>query len=397
MRKIEIIDANGVICIKEYLSLNSKTARNKMYNNDAYEYLNYNTRYQIKNIYQNGDQIQIEYENFLVCCKVNTLLNFYVSPLLNQVNRYTNKKNSLNHKGKKVTRKNKHVNKSVIAIGMVLVILLAKAASGKKKTNDEITTSITIENELSDENIEVNEEDVKNLDKGPEEIAGDNLNFVEEETQKENDDEYELRINYSDFSRDSEKLEFVKENYGDIIEYYANMYGLDPNIMIAIATQERGVHSPEMDIGGATGLMQIQNSVWIGEHLKVFNYDLDDQEEITVTSDMLSDLNYNIKLGCMIFSDTMRLMKNNVLAAIQCYNMGYGSMMKILSEYGYEVNKSTTEILNNPKDIGWLGYRDIVGIGDSHYLEKILSYIGDKIHIESMGTDLAIETTSKTR
>lgn len=35
------------------------------------------------------------------------------------------------------------------------------------------------------------------------------------------------------------------------------MYGVDPALVLAVATQERGIHSSVTDTGGATGLMQI--------------------------------------------------------------------------------------------------------------------------------------------
>lgn len=39
---------------------------------------------------------------------------------------------------------------------------------------------------------------------------------------------------------ESEKLKYVEENYSDIINKYSNMYGLDANLITAIATQEGG-------------------------------------------------------------------------------------------------------------------------------------------------------------
>ena len=412
MKKIQIIQENDNICAKEYLNLNSKTVYRKFEGKKVLDYLNYNTRYLIKNIFENGDEFQIEYDDFLICINRAVLLNFYVSPLLNQINRFVNKKTSDNSARKKVTRVNKHVNKKIIATGIALTIFLGNAFIiknnnvSKNEKNTELF--ISADNDINDYDIKekiqdmiINDQEhvskniiIKNDEK---EVTVSTPDLTSEGINIENEEDYKLNINYSEFNPDLEKLEFVKRNYGDIISYYSDMYGLNASIMIAIATQERGIHSSTMDDGGATGLMQIQNSAWVGESLRAFNYNLNDYEEITVTDDMISDLEQNIKVGCMIFADALKLMKNNVLAAIQCYNMGFGSMMTILKNYGYDIDKEPYDILENPKDIGWLKYRNIVGIGDEHYLERILAYVGDTVLIENQGTNLLIDTTSKVK
>ena len=90
--------------------------------------------------------------------------------------------------------------------------------------------------------------------------------------------DYEDRSNSVDLYR-------TKELYGDIIEKTANTYGLDPNLVLAIATQERGIHSSQKDPGGATGLMQIQGGAWIGEKLTVHNFISGQDETIIIQED----------------------------------------------------------------------------------------------------------------
>jgi serine/threonine protein kinase len=69
-------------------------------------------------------------------------------------------------------------------------------------------------------------------------------------------------------------------------------------------------------------------------------------------------------LGCMIFQNCMGYMKYNTIAAIQCYNMGYGNMMKILSAYATDNNKTIDEVLLDTTDLGWLQYRHLIKQGD---------------------------------
>ena len=390
VKNIRIKLENNEIYADEYVSLNSKNSVKKHVGKEVYNLLNYNTRYKINNIYESGNGIQIEYDDFIISCDKGVLLHFYASPLLNRINRFSNKNNASKHKGKKVTRKNRHIGKRVIALGVLIAIICAGIAHSKKKKTvdiDEIvTTSLSQESEEESTTMQISFEQ--------DEIIEEENSIIEEENPI-----FELSINYSGFQPDYDKLDYVRKNYSKTIEKYSKMYGIDPNIMIAIATQERGIHSSTMDPGGATGLMQIQNSVWVGETLKAFNYEIDDVEAIRVSYELLGDLENNIKIGCMVFANTLGQMKNNVLAAIQCYNMGYGSMMKIFNNYSIASGKSISDIMSNPSDIGWLKHRDIINMGDQHYLERILAYIGDVVNIESLGEQLTIyvgESKSKT-
>ena len=194
---------------------------------------------------------------------------------------------------------------------------------------------------------------------------------------------YDLFISFEDRSQ-TEKARITKAYYQATIEKYSKMYGLDPRIILAIATQERGIHSDEMDVGGATGLMQIQNEIWVGQELTAYNYEKNEYETVTVTKQDLSDVFKNIKYGCMIFQNCLGYMNNNILAAIQCYNNGYGNMMKIFESYSLESGKTITEILSDFCDCGWLDHRDVISVGDQKYLENVLSWIGAEINIDRL-------------
>lgn len=173
---------------------------------------------------------------------------------------------------------------------------------------------------------------------------------------------------------DSEKLEYVKEHYGNIIDRYANTYGLDSNLITAIATQERGKHSDVVDSGGAIGLMQIQVGVWDGHSVTAYNYDTGKEETVEISLEKLKDVNFNIKIGCMIFQSYLKEMDDNVIAAIQSYNMGTGSVKKIIVTYATASGKTSDAIISNPDDTGWLDYRTSSFPGDPDYVENVTRY-----------------------
>lgn len=300
---------------------------------------------------------------------------------------------------KKVTRKNKHVGSKIIASALVLAVLggvIVHLQKNNPNLEQPEPTLITYETEISTEPteimIEINKPD---LIEQPE-VYQLGLSNDYEGPKKEN--EINVVISYGD-SSNTEKAQITRAYYGAVLERYSKMYGVDPKIITAIATQEKGVHSHIKDPGGATGLMQIQNAVWIGKKITAFNYETNQYESFIVQEDMLGDVFYNIKIGCMYFQNCMDYMDNNIIAALQCYNMGCGSMDTILKHYSAVSGKSTKEILNDVSDCGWMDYRYIIKMGDPNYVENVLRWLGPNINVENLNingniVNLKISNTS---
>ena len=195
--------------------------------------------------------------------------------------------------------------------------------------------------------------------------------YVDAEETKSKDEDIKVDLGIGS-EIDSDKYINTKNNYYDLIEKYATMYGVDPDIICAIATQERGEHSREISPGGGLGLMQIQVSVWNGHSLKVHNYITNEDETITFNTDKLRNLEDNIQAGCAIFQMCLDKMNGNYYAALTCYNQGEGATRSTLKSYSYSCGNSVDYILAS-NDLGWLEYRADKG-GDPHYLENVLRY-----------------------
>lgn len=187
---------------------------------------------------------------------------------------------------------------------------------------------------------------------------------------------------------DSETAINIRKNYGEIITKYANMYGLDPNLVIALATQERGSgHSTKIDAGGAVGIMQIQYNSWIGNKIKAYNFN-DKNYEIIKIDDSIRTLDGNIKVGCMILQSEMKKHNYNVIAGLQAYNYGGNRVKKVINYYSELEDKNYEEIINS-NDIDWLKYRNyIVSIGDSQYVENVLRWYNGNGEITLLKPDL---------
>lgn len=180
-------------------------------------------------------------------------------------------------------------------------------------------------------------------------------------------------LKFEDRTQDQKAI-FARENYYDLIEYYSKLYGINPDIMCAIATQERGVHSEKMDSGGAIGLMQVQVAVWDNESLNVFNNMTNSYESLYATEDKLSKIDFNIQFACAIFSDCLNQMNGNVLAAVMAYNRGPTAARNIINTYANSKGLTCDDVLNNPNDLGWLNYEGLDYAGDPEYVEHVMSY-----------------------
>ena len=173
---------------------------------------------------------------------------------------------------------------------------------------------------------------------------------------------------------DVEKARFTKENYWNIIEYYSNMYGVNPHIMYAIAVQERGVHATVIDNNGAIGLMQIQVDVWNNEDLRAYNYYTGNNDLLHITVEKLADLSFNIQVACAFYQFCFKQMKGNTLAALMAYNRGPTAAKNIITTYANAVGISYEEVLNNPNNLGWLNYQTLDYSGDEDYIRHVMRY-----------------------
>ena len=301
---------------------------------------------------------------------------------------YTCDKEYIKGKNKTVTRK-KSNKKTVIATFAALTLSTVMLLSITSKAETKVTNNEDINPQVSyAQNIEIDDDinkeftvttppivDIK------EEVKETTPPTTVEEVQKEKVNP--LTLETEDLTG-SEKYQNAKENYYDLIEKYANEYGLDPMVMLALATQERGVHSETVDSGGGLGLFQIQIEGgwnWNNENVSAFNFRTNEEETVTITKEKASTLEYNIKYGCMLFQNALREQNYNVPRAIQCYNYGSTYMDQVISECCRDTGYSRSDI-SDPTNLIWTNYRSVIKNGDDRYLENVLRYLPNDTQIE---------------
>ena len=161
---------------------------------------------------------------------------------------------------------------------------------------------------------------------------------------------------------------------------YSDMYGIDPNLAIAIACQERGEHSESPDSGGGLGLYQIQvegdGFKWEGKEVTAYNFETNSYETYKIETENVKNLEENIKAGLMILQDDLRRNNYNIALSVQEYNMGYPGVQKAMQLASDELNIEKS-IFSNVENTEWINYRRQVGYGDPLYLEHVFRYIDD--------------------
>ena len=193
---------------------------------------------------------------------------------------------------------------------------------------------------------------------------------------------------------DSDRANTTRSDYYDIIDKYAKMYGLDTNLVVAIATGESITHSTD-DTGPAIGLMQVEKW-WIGNDVTAYNFEMGSYETVSVDLEKLKDLGQNIKIACMIFQNSLQYFNYSPLLGLQTYNMG-PSVDQIVDAYCLDCGKNRNDVINDYSDVGWLDYTYVTEIGTPNYVPEILSYLGDDIKIVNIkpdGTEVGININS---
>lgn len=265
---------------------------------------------------------------------------------------------------KKVKRVNKYANKSIEVKPLLFAFLLCSSIIGYSVINKNNISDLKVDDHEIINDLELANNDINEIiDSGKIEITNNELigkSILTDILELNN----VFTFDYEDRSQ-CEKASTTRELYSDVITKYANMYGLPSNLMIAIATQESGIHRTEVSPGGGAGLFQIQVENgwgWLGKNIKAYNFETNQMEEITIGGEfgdknMLLDLEYNIKVASMIMAYDLAYCDYDIIAALQTYNSGT-KVSVLKDEYG-----------NN-----WTEYRDSLA-GDKEYIEHVLSFL----------------------
>ena len=196
-------------------------------------------------------------------------------------------------------------------------------------------------------------------------------NVIIDEEYLYDDDMPVYSFDYEDRSN-SEKSNYAKENYADLVSKYATTYGLDSKLIMAILTQENAYNEINNSNIGANGVMQIE-SIWNGYDISAYNYETGNVDKERIDSSSLANPEYAIKIGCMILNNQYATLYNKyylngtitkdevIIATVISYNKGITAICNLINNYGKDFTSHISETLG----------------GDNDYLKHVFSYLED--------------------
>ena len=284
----------------------------------------------------------------------------------NTINKYFVKdKDKIN----KIMKKNNTFEKKAIAVG-VSVVLALSGATGLLLANNE---GVKLDKDTSKTH------DGKKIESISEEKNDKN-------TLKVGNDVYEVEdttFTYDDYTNTPKYLE-VKSKYENLCNEIGTKYGVSPELLLAMITQESG--------GIFSNLMQVEFYNCADEVLTVDNFVTGEKDSFVLTTDktkydssitaidpdMFEDSYYNVTIGCVLLQKVAKDLDYNVAMAIQGYNYGIGNMHTILNNASKDLGVSVESLIADKEGKSWLKYRNIKA-GDPNYLENVGRYLKDGI------------------
>lgn len=211
------------------------------------------------------------------------------------------------------------------------------------------------------------------------EVFDDSL--IEEDIEEVNPviESEDKNVIYLDFENEFNSVtgQLAYENYYNLVEKYSKKWGLSPNIMFGMLTQESGGVVKD-------NLMQIQFYSWEGQVVKAYDFEQNKEVRVVCTNnpapyieeygndiiciseEELREPDANISMACLIFRECFRLMDGHIIAAKQAYNFGCGNMNKLF-EITYERTGKYPD-LTNQEDTSFLEFTSEISAGDPYYI-----------------------------
>lgn len=126
-------------------------------------------------------------------------------------------------------------------------------------------------------------------------------------------------------------------DYQDTINFYADRYEVDRNLVASVILAESKFHQDATSVHGARGLMQImpETGSWIATQI----------EDDSFSVDKLYNVNMNIKYGTWYLSELQTEFEGNEVLALAAYNAGRGNVYEWMEKYHWGIDfKDYTKI-----------------------------------------------------
>lgn len=275
----------------------------------------------------------------------------YTNPMHIMINFYFERKKA-NKKPHINRQKSKAIVVSTISLAAITAVsgMLYLNSAKNKNNSSNYVSGITTENMTNN-----NDFYISNLQ--------NNMNLItNEENIQTNESIEDFHYYYAEIG-DKLALENAKK-YDELFAKYEKKYGVDKELLCAIAAQESSGRQSATNYEKSYGLMGIEY-IWADQTIKVYNFETENYETIKIDYEKVkNDAEYNIMIGSAImqwhFDATINsglIEETEVLAySLQRYNMGSGRMQNIVAT-----------------GVHWMEGRNFENEGDKRYFENVLS------------------------
>ena len=197
-----------------------------------------------------------------------------------------------------------------------------------------------------------------------------------------------------------------RTKYQDLVNTKAAKWGLDPNLVMAILTQESRQ-------GNVTNLMQIEFDAWANEPFRVYDFENDKYVDIILTEDSdlynsdkyltinkkdLENASTNISIGCAMLQSSLSRMNYHIAAGCQTYNFGPSGMNRdVFTETENRTFKTQESILADQNDFAFINYTYAYKAGDKDYFFHVVRFLDpnlESIVVQEKKADGTIEQHS---
>lgn len=202
-------------------------------------------------------------------------------------------------------------------------------------------------------------------------------------------------------------IDFLSSPSGNLIYKYSKEFGVDPNIIAAMGMQESTldhnatIPGGDMYSGFGVGLLQLESPD--NQEITAYNYETGEYETEYITMENACNLEKNIKLGCMIFQNSLENNKGNIYLAIQSHNYGQPMLDLILDSYNPNIKedyKNTTWIDSikqaHNAPYTYLSDWEYDTYGDGDYIKNVLRFAPrDKVKYKYNGMNCEFDLKTK--
>lgn len=342
----------------------------------------------INEYYTQGNKLIIRNKKLGYNIEINYFTQFYLSEYrdtiantIAEIRANEAKIQREKHKGKKINKSHFIAKVGVAVAPVVLVSMLATSSIKKDSAHiDNINTleKEKIENVIALEEQKSIEQELQGNKKINEDVAVEN-NFEKKELSLPN-----ARLDIEDNSRNEDIIP-IQQQYGDLCVKAGNKWGISPDILIGLLTQESH--------GNETNLMQIEFDAWKDQILNVYNYEDDNwikvvltdhpQDfnncDIRITKEELNNEYTNVATAAMLLNHSINLLKTtNIFAVLEYYNKGHGNFYTNMNAYENATNKSIDEVLASSTDTSFIDYSYVCDAGDPNYVCNVMQYVPNK-------------------